>query len=188
MTDGSPGPEPDAHRLRLRLIAILLLTPLSACGLNPRPVPADPPADSTAALAQAADPYLDLVAEDPHGRALRFADFAGTVRVVDIWASWCGPCRMTIPELNALYGRYRARGLVVIGISVDEDPAAVLAFQREVPMRYPTGLTNPAIARRLGDPEAIPTTLLIDRHGRLVRTFIGFVDTATLEAEVKKLL
>ncbi len=178
MIEGSPG------LLRLLFIAVLLgMTSLSACGTKPRPQPADPPA----VRADAADPYLELVAEDPHGRALRFADFAGTVRVVDLWASWCGPCRETIPELNALYARYRARGLVVIGISVDEDPAAVLAFQREVPMRYPTGLTNPAIAARLGNPEAIPTTLLIDRRGRLVRTFVGFVDTATLEAALKEL-
>ena len=134
------------------------------------------------------DPYLDLVAQDPHGRALRFADFAGKVRVVDLWASWCGPCRMTIPELNALHERYRGQGLVVLGISVDDDPAAVLRFEREVPIRYPTGLFNQQLAGRLGQPEAIPTTLLIDRSGALRRTFVGYVDVATLEAGIRELL
>ncbi|HZM69366.1 MAG TPA: TlpA disulfide reductase family protein [Candidatus Cryosericum sp.] len=134
------------------------------------------------------DPYLDLVAQDPHGRTLRFADFAGKVRVVDLWASWCGPCRVTIPELNALHERYHDRGLVVLGISVDDDPAAVLEFERAVPIRYPTGLFNPRLAERLGQPSAIPTTLLIDRRGVLRRTFVGFVDAATLEQEIAGLL
>jgi len=174
-------------RPALAVAILIALIASSACGTKPRSQPADPPAARADATVPA-DPYLDLTAEDPHGRALRFADFAGTVRVIDLWATWCGPCRETIPELNALYARYRARGLVVIGLSVDENPAAVLEFQREVPMRYPTGLTNPAIAARLGDPEAIPTTLLIDRRGRLVRTFVGFVDRTTLEAALKELL
>lgn len=134
------------------------------------------------------DPFLSLVAQDPHGRALKFADFAGKVRVVDLWASWCGPCRMTIPELNALYERYRDQGLVVVGISVDSDAADVLEFERRVPIRYPTGLFNPHLAEQLGEPSAIPTTLLIDRKGKVRRTFVGYVDVATLEKEVRDLL
>jgi thiol-disulfide isomerase/thioredoxin len=152
-------------------LAVLLLAG-PGCGRSPAP----------------SDPYLDLVAQDPHGRTLRFADFAGKVRVVDLWASWCGPCRITIPELNALHERYRERGLVVLGISVDEDPAAVLEFERSVPIRYPTGLFNPRLAEALGQPEAIPTTLLIDRRGALRRTFVGYVDVATLEEEIRGLL
>lgn len=178
MTGGAPG------RPTFAVAILIALFAGTACDTKPGTQSAGPPI----ARADAADPTLGLTAEDPHGRSLRFADFAGMVRVVDLWATWCGPCRETIPELNVLFARYRERGLVVIGISVDEDPAAVLEFQREVPMRYPTALTNPAIAARLGDPEAIPTTLLIDRRGRLVRTFVGFVDVATLEAEVLKLL
>lgn len=134
------------------------------------------------------DLFLSIVAEDPHGRALRFEDFRGKVRVIDVWASWCGPCRMTIPELNALYERYRGRGLVVIGVSVDDQPAAVLEFQRQVPVRYPTVLFNPSLALVIGQPSSIPTTFLIDRDGTLRKTFVGYVDVATLEAEVLRLL
>jgi len=141
-----------------------------------------------AAPAAGPDTWLDLVAEDPHGRPLRFSDFAGQVRVIDLWASWCGPCRMTIPELNDLYERYRGRGLVVVGISMDDDPAAVLEFQAHVPMRYPAAMYNPHLAAKMGQPTAIPTTLLVDRDGVLRRTFVGYVDVATLEAEVRGLL
>jgi thiol-disulfide isomerase/thioredoxin len=146
-------------------------------------------AGSAACRGEAApDPYLDLQADDAHGRPLRFGDFAGQVRVIDLWASWCGPCRMTIPELNVLYERHRSRGLVVIGLSVDRDPAAVLEFQRRVPMRYPAAMFNPRLMERLGQPEAIPTTLLVDRQGVLRRTFVGYVDAATLEREIAGLL
>jgi len=146
--------------------------------------------DERAAAPRPAGPdrFNAVVAEDPHGRALRFADFAGQVRVIDVWASWCGPCRMTIPELNALYERYRRRGLVVIGVSVDDQPAAVLEFQRHIPVRYPTVMFNPPLAERIGQPASIPTTFLIDRRGVIVKTFVGYVDAATLEAEVLRLL
>jgi cytochrome c biogenesis protein CcmG, thiol:disulfide interchange protein DsbE len=134
------------------------------------------------------DTWLDLVAEDPHGRPVRFSEFKGQVRVIDMWASWCGPCRMTIPELNSLYERYRGRGLVVVGISMDSDPAAVLEFQREVPMRYPAAMYNPHLAVKMGEPSAIPTTYLVDRAGVLRRTFVGYVDVATLEKDIAGLL
>jgi thiol-disulfide isomerase/thioredoxin len=141
-----------------------------------------------AAGRNAADPYAALVAEDPHGRPIPFAEFAGKVRVIDLWASWCGPCRMTIPELNALYDQYRDKGLVVIGLSVDDNPADVLEFQRGVPMRYPSGMFNRGLAARIGEPSSIPMTLLIDRKGVLRRKFVGYVDAGTLDPLVRGLL
>jgi thiol-disulfide isomerase/thioredoxin len=148
-----------------------------------------PVAGSPAAAARnAADPYAALVAEDPHGRPIPFTEFAGKVRVIDLWASWCGPCRMTIPELNTLYDQYRDKGLVVVGLSVDDNPADVLDFQRNVPMRYPSGMFNRGLAARIGEPSSIPTTLLIDRKGVLRRTFVGYVDVGTLEPLVRALL
>jgi thiol-disulfide isomerase/thioredoxin len=134
------------------------------------------------------DPYLELVLEDPQGRSIRLADFRGSVRVFDIWATWCAPCRVGIPHLNRIYERYRDRGLVVVGVSVDENPAAVVEFAREVPIRYPSGMMNPQADELLGRAEALPTTLLVDRSGRVRRTFFGVVDPETLEAEIQKLL
>lgn len=150
---------------------------------NPDGTGRTPPSDSARP-----DPYAALSAEDPHGRTLNFADFAGKVRLFDVWASWCGPCRMTIPELNSLYERYRGRGLVVIGISVDDNPAAVLEFQRQVPVRYPTVMFNPGLGKVIGEPSSIPTTFLVDRSGRLRRRFIGYIEAPTLEAEVRRFL
>ncbi|MBI4169828.1 MAG: TlpA family protein disulfide reductase [Acidobacteria bacterium] len=134
------------------------------------------------------DPFLDLNLQDPQGRTIRLADFGGKVRVFDLWATWCGPCREGIPHLNAIYERYRDRGLVVVGISVDASPAAVVEFTRAVPMRYPSGMLNGQASALFGDPEAIPTTFVVDRSGRAVRVYHGLVDAATLEREILDLL
>jgi thiol-disulfide isomerase/thioredoxin len=143
---------------------------------------------SPAAPGAAADPYLDLVLMDPHGRRIRLADFKGKVRVFDLWATWCAPCREVIPQLNAIHERYRDKGLVVLGISVDDLPSEVLDFERRIPIRYPTGMFNPDVAALLGEPSVVPTTILIDRAGTLRKTFRGYVDARTLEQEILLLL
>ena len=134
------------------------------------------------------DPYAKLSLQDPQGRTIRLSDFEGKVRIFDVWASWCGPCRMIIPHLNRLYGRYRGEGLVVIGVSVDSNPADVVAFTKTIPLNYPTGMMNPEIVKLLGAPDAVPTSYLVDRTGRLRRTFVGFVEPETMEREVRKCL
>lgn len=134
------------------------------------------------------DPYSKVVLEDTQGRAIPMSRFVGKVRLFDIWASWCGPCRMGIPHLNRLYDRYRERGLVVIGVSVDDRPADVEAFVKVTPIKYPSGMMNPGLGKLLGDPEAVPTSLLVDRTGRLRRKFIGYVEPEMMEREILKFL
>jgi thiol-disulfide isomerase/thioredoxin len=134
------------------------------------------------------DPFIDLVLEDPHGRSIPLADHEGKVRVFDVWATWCTPCRAVIPHLNDLHERYRERDVVVIGIAVDSAPAEILEFQQEVPMRYLSGMFNPDVEALLGQPSAVPTTYLIDRSGALRKTFLGIVDMESLEKEIQALL
>src|SRR5262249_50842289 len=118
---------PDGVRVSACVLALALAW---GCG------PGVPTRQSDAAIASppprphaAGDPFLGLVLEDPHGRRIRLADFKERVRVFDIWATWCGPCRATIPQLNVVYEKYRDRGLVVIGVSVDDDASSVLEFE-----------------------------------------------------------
>ena len=134
------------------------------------------------------DPFARLSLQDPQGRTIRLADFKGKVRLIDVWATWCGPCRMIIPHLNRLYDRYRGEGLVVIGVSVDSSPGDIVDFARTVRLGYPVGMMNREVRELLGDSNAIPTSYLIDRNGRLRRKFIGFVEPETIEREVKRFL
>ncbi len=134
------------------------------------------------------DPFIDLVLEDPHGRSIRMADYGNRVRVIDVWATWCAPCRAVIPHLNDLHERYHNQGLTVLGIAVDSSPAEVVEFQREVPMRYLTGMFNADVEKVIGQPEAVPTTYLVDRSGAIRRTWLGTVDAGTIEREILRLL
>lgn len=114
----------------------------------------------------------------------------GRVLYVDFWASWCAPCARGIPFLNALQRDYGARGLEVVGISVDERIEDARAFLR----RYPAGFTV------AGDPDgrcpkafsvsAMPSSFLIDRHGVIRHVHLGFRDgdIAQRRAMVEKLL
>jgi peroxiredoxin len=95
---------------------------------------------------------------------------------------------MGIPHLNAVYERYRDRGLVVVGISVDRSPAQVVEFVKEIPIRYPNGMSNPQTVELFGDTPAIPTTFVVDREGRVRRMWQGMVDATMLEREILGLL
>jgi thiol-disulfide isomerase/thioredoxin len=164
--------------VRLAAMGALILL----CGAGPGQ-PGRPEGDRSAG-----DPFAAFGMEDVHGRRIDLADFRGKVRVFDIWASWCGPCRQIIPELNDLHARHRDRGMVVIGMSVDEHAAGVVAFQRKIPLRYPNGMFNEAAAALFGYPKVVPTTYLVDREGRIRKRFVGYVDMATLERAVLDLL
>jgi cytochrome c biogenesis protein CcmG, thiol:disulfide interchange protein DsbE len=176
---------PDRRRVRAFLSLSLLLPALLACVGGSEGVAATAPVSAPAGKE---DPYAKISLQDPQGRIIRLSGFKGKVRLIDVWASWCGPCRMTIPDLNRLYDRYRGEGLVVVGVSVDNSPADVVAFTRRTPLKYPVGMMNPEIGTLLGNPDALPTSFLVDRTGRLRRKFIGYVDPATIEHEVRKIL
>jgi len=188
------------NRLRCRapLLAfggLVLLTFGVSCGRDhaaPDTTRADSPntrvAMSVRATGEREDPFAGIVLQDTQGASVPLNDYKGKVRLFDLWASWCGPCRMGIPHLNRLYESYRDRGLVVIGVSIDARPEDVVEFTRSVPIRYPSGMMNPQLQALVGYPDAVPTTLLVDRTGRMRRRFLGYVDPAVIEREVVKFL
>ncbi len=165
-------------------IVLAVLAFLSGSGsVSTSAPPAAPPG--------APDPYLKAVLQDPQGRRIRLSEFRGKVRVFDVWASWCGPCRIGIPALNALYERYRDKGVVVVGISLDDAPADVVHFTEEVPIHYPLGMMNPEVAALLGighGEMAIPITYVVDRGGKLRARFVGLVSAARIEHAIAGLL
>ncbi|MFZ0887311.1 MAG: TlpA disulfide reductase family protein, partial [Candidatus Binataceae bacterium] len=122
-----------------------------------------------------ADP-IDFVLRDLDGKPVKLSDARGHPVILDFWATWCAPCRKLIPELNSIYHSYRGRGLVVIGISCDtiqgDGIAAVGPFVKEMKIDYPIVIGDEALTDKL-DIDAIPTTLLLDRQGRMVAKVRG---------------
>lgn len=112
------------------------------------------------------------------GKNLRIKDYAGKIVILDVWATWCGPCRVEIPHLIDLANEFRSQGVEVIGLTTedpDSDREKVEAFVREFKIGYPIGFARGEFARfLLQGQDIIPQTYVIGRDGYLVRRFIGF--------------
>jgi thiol-disulfide isomerase/thioredoxin len=147
---------------------------------------------SVAALAQGsmtgqAAPALML--KDLAGKEVSLAALKGKVVVVDFWATWCGPCRMEIPGYVEMQKKYGKDGLVVIGVSLDQKgPKHVQKFVAENGMNYTVAMGDNSTVEAFGGFNAIPTTFLINREGRIVHQKRGAMESAAYEEIVKKAL
>lgn len=131
----------------------------------------------------------DFRLTDLEGKPLQLSALRGKVVLLDFWATWCPPCRAEIPHFNELYTAYRAQGLEVIGLAMDQEgPGVVRPFVRENRVSYPIAMDDSRISRAYGPIHGIPTTFLIDRQGRIVKKFMGYQEKAVFEREIRTLL
>ncbi len=133
--------------------------------------PPQPPAEMAPAVLQANFKTLD-------GRTKKLADYSGKVVVVDLWATWCGPCRQEIPHLIAMAKDYKSKGVEVIGLT-NENPTAdeqkVKDFSKEFKINYPLGWADPQMQIGLmNGRNGIPQTIIIGRDGKVKKHFVGF--------------
>ena len=116
---------------------------------------------------------------------------AGKILVVDFWASWCAPCKASFPALGKIAADYAAREVVLIGVSVDENPAAYAAFVKKQSPLFPTLHDARQILVRAVQVPAMPSTYLIDRQGRVRSVHAGYhgdLSDRQLRAELDALL
>jgi peroxiredoxin len=143
-------------------------------------------------LAQAPKPGQPAPAwqlKDLAGKLAKSSDYQGKVVILDFWATWCPPCRAEIPSFVELQKQYGKDGLVVLGVSLDKDgPAAVKKFMTKTPMNYGIVMGDDKINEAYGGIEAIPTTFIIDRQGKIVSKHVGLTDKSEFEKEIKPLL
>jgi len=112
--------------------------------------------------------------KDLHGRSVSLADFKGHPILMDFWATWCGPCRMSIPMVQEFYKRHKKDGLVVLGLNIDDDPSSVYAFVQHFGMTYPVLFAGGSGVPADYEVEGIPSFFIIDAEGRVVRHYEGF--------------
>ncbi|MCX8004719.1 MAG: TlpA family protein disulfide reductase [Burkholderiaceae bacterium] len=122
--------------------------------------------------------------------AVKLSALRGKVVYLDIWASWCGPCRQSFPWLNEMQAKYGAQGLTVVGVNVDAKRSDAEAFLKEVPAQFtiafdPKGDTPARYAAK-----GMPTSYLIGRDGKVLATHVGFrpEEKAALEAQIRQAL
>ncbi|SHK05647.1 TlpA disulfide reductase family protein [Rhodothermus profundi] len=134
-------------------------------------------------------PAPDFEAPRLDGSAFRLSDYRGSVIVLNFWATWCPPCRTEIPDLVALQQELGDQGLLVVGISLDEGGAEVVApFARDFKINYPIVLDNGTIAEAYGGIFALPTTVIIDREGRMRYEVLGIFPTQAMRPRLEALL
>jgi thiol-disulfide isomerase/thioredoxin len=117
--------------------------------------------------------------------------YEGKIIVLNFWATWCGPCREEMPELSQLHTENLNNDVVVLGVAIDTIPL-IKEFTLETPVSYPLFAAEDegmALALALGnDRGVLPYTVIIDRRGKVVKTYFGRINKALLESTLKPLI
>ena len=163
------------------MLLMFLICGLAGCNSNDPPSPAKRPANAPPNTAFPMPPVGGTINTlgwtDDSGKRSVFSEFRGKVLVLDFYATWCAPCRDSIPHLIGLQKKFESQGLQVIGLNVGgpDDPAKVPAFAKEFGIQYPLAIPDDDLVMFLmSDNNGIPQTFVFDRQGQLVERLTGF--------------
>jgi cytochrome c biogenesis protein CcmG/thiol:disulfide interchange protein DsbE len=133
---------------------------------------------------------FNFTVKDMNGASVKLADYKGKVVVVNFWATWCPPCKAELPALIELYDRYKDQGLVILGISGDDDPETLRAFASEWKINYPmiVGRDESELMDAYGPIYGYPISVIVGRDGALCGKHVGPATKEEFEREIKALL
>jgi thiol-disulfide isomerase/thioredoxin len=179
--------------LRAPALAAALATLVALSGCSGESATADAPTSPTLKVVDAGENGLIAADDRPpvpqlsgttlEGERLDLADYAGKVVVLNFWASWCPPCRAEAPNLIEVANATKASGVEFVGVNVKNAKDEALAFERKQGVPYPSLHDQPGVLLtrfRKIVPQTPPTTLVVDRQGRIAGVFIGGVTTREL--------
>lgn len=130
----------------------------------------------------------DFKLQDLNGKAVKLSDYRGKPVLIDFWATWCPPCRASIPGIEKLHKTYSPKGLVVLGISTDQGGwDYVKSFTTEYGMTYAVLKGNDDVFSDY-QVRTIPMVVLLNKKGEIVKRYLGFDGEDELEKEIKNLL
>jgi peroxiredoxin len=144
---------------------------------------------STATPAHARPAAPDFTLTDAAGQPVRLSDFRGQVVLLNFWATWCPPCRVEIPWFDRFQQQYGGRGLAVLGLSVDEDGwKSVRPFLAANKVSYRILAEGGGVAELFGGVDTLPSTLTIDRQGRIAAVHSGLIGKESYRASIEAML
>jgi peroxiredoxin len=131
----------------------------------------------------------DFALKDADGKVVHLSDYRGKVVLLDFWATWCGPCKIEIPWFIEMQRRNKDHGFEVLGIAMDDEGwETVKPFLAELGVNYRVVMGNDTTAQLYGGVDALPTTFLIDRAGKIAAVHIGLTSKKDFEDGVEQLL
>jgi cytochrome c biogenesis protein CcmG/thiol:disulfide interchange protein DsbE len=133
---------------------------------------------------------LNFTLKDANGADVKLTDYKGKVVLLNFWATWCGPCKLEIPEFVEAYARYRDKGFVILGVLSEDDPSPedLKTFITDFKMNYPVFREHQPLAEANGELWALPTSFVIDRKGAICSKHMGAMSKELLDREIKGLL
>jgi len=162
--------------IKIRVILVFVLVAALAVGCTDTGTPPD-----------ASTPF-DFTLQDMSGKTVKLSDYKGKVVVLEFWATWCPPCRESVPGLEKLHKAYKEKGLVVLAVSMDEggwDEVKSFIAQQGITYRVLKGTDDISKQYRV---RSIPMTLLLNKEGKIAKRYLGGGYDEDLEKDVKAIL
>ena len=131
-------------------------------------------ASSLASSGMEGQPAPDFALKSASGENMRLSEYRGDVVMINFWATWCGPCRQEMPLLDELYTRYQRVGFNLLGVNIDDDSAGAMKMIQELGVNFPVLFDSRKEVSKLYEVEAMPTTVLLDREGRVRHVHHGY--------------
>ena len=131
----------------------------------------------------------DFELKDANGHTVHLSDYRGKVVLLDFWATWCGPCKIEIPWFQEFERQNKDKGFAVLGVAMDEEGWDVVKpFAQHMNINYRLLIGNDSIAEQFGGVDALPTTFLIDRDGKIAAVHVGLSGKREFEDGIRELL